>query len=124
MAARVTATEVKAVMDNCTLLDATVDIFIAAASEVVTQVLAGTTLGTVLLKEIERYFTAHMIASTLHRTTSEEKLGDASVKYTGKWDKKLESTPYGQIVLILDTSGKMASTGLREASIYVIESFD
>jgi hypothetical protein len=65
-----------------------------------------------------------MIAATLHRTTSEEKLGDASVKYTGKWDKNLDSTPYGQIVKGLDTSGKMAAIGLREVSITVIKSFD
>jgi len=122
--ARVTATEVKAIMDNCTVIDTVVDVFIEAANEVVTQTLASTTVGTVLLKSIERFYTAHMIASTLHRTTSEEKLGDASVKYTGKWDKNLDSTPYGQIVKTLDTSGKMAALGLREASIYVIESFD
>ena len=124
MAVRVTATEVKAIMDNCTVSDAIVDVFIEAANEVINQVLVDTTVGTVLLKSIERFYTAHMIASTLSRTTSEEKLGDASVKYTGKWDKNLDSTPYGQIVKGLDTSGKMASTGLREAIIYVIESFD
>ena len=122
--ARVTATEVKAIMENCVLDDLVVDVFIEAANEVVTQTLSDTTVGTVLLKSIERFYTAHMIASTLHRTTSEEKLGDASVKYTGKWDKNLDSTPYGQIVKGLDTSGKMASLGSREASIYAIKSFD
>ena len=122
--ARVTATEVKAIMENCVLDDLVVDVFIEAANEVVTQTLAGTTVGTVLLKSIERFYTAHMIAGTLHRTTSEEKLGDAAVVYTGKWDKNLDSTPYGQIVKGLDTSGKMASLGSREASIYVITSFE
>ena len=123
--ARVTATEVKEIMDNCTVSDPIVETMIGAATEVVDQAFANdTTIGTTLLKEIERWFTAHMLASTLHRQASEEKLDDAAVKYTGQWGKNLESTSYGQMVLTLDTSGKMAKLGKRSASTFAIPSFD
>jgi hypothetical protein len=121
MAYRVTATEVKEIMDSCTVTDSIVGTFIKGANEVVNTVLGTSTTE---YKEIERWLTAHMIASTLHRTTSEEKLGDASVVYTGKWGEKLSSTPYGQMVLLLDTSGKMATMGKQTATITAIESFD
>ena len=122
MAYRVTATEVKSIMDGCTTADTVVETLIKGASETVNSIFNTTDL--TLYKEIERWLTAHMLASTLARTTSEEKIGDASAKYTGKWGSKLESTPYGQMVLILDTTGKMANAGKMEASIYAVKGFD
>jgi hypothetical protein len=122
--ARVTHEEVKEIMDNCTVTDAIVDTFIGAATELITQVFTDGSVGDTLLKEIERWLTAHMIASTLSRTTSDEKLGDASVKFTGTWGKRLESTPYGQMCLVLDTSGKMANAGKMGATIYAVEEFE
>ena len=78
-----------------------------------------------MLKEIERWFVAHMIASTVWRTTAEEKVGDATIKYTGQWGKDLDSTPYGQMVKQLDKTGLMvASVGKRPASIYAVRSFE
>lgn len=126
MAILVTAIEVKAILQNSSISDPTVDVFIADADLLLKKVFADdTVLGIDLLKSIERWFTAHMLASTLIRSTSEEKLGEASVKYTGKWDKNLESTPYGQMVLQLDYTGKMAAmVGRRGANITAIQSFD
>lgn len=123
--ARVTATEVKAIMDNCTVADATVDTFILSGNLIISKVFVNdTTLGDDLLKEIERWFVAHMLASTICRTTESEKLGDASVKYTGKWDKNLDSTPYGQMAKQLDITGLLANTGKKGASMYAVTSFD
>ena len=125
MAVRVTAAEVKEIMDNCTTSDAIVNTLIGAASAVVDKVFTGDfTMTTAMLKEVERWLTAHMIASTLSRTTSDEKLGDAQVKYTGKWGEGLKSTPYGQMVLTLDVTGKMAKTGKMGVSVYAIPNFD
>jgi hypothetical protein len=121
---RVTATEVKEIMDGCTVTDAIVNTYIGASTELITQIYTDGTVGDTLLKEIERWLTAHMLASTLSRTTSEEKLGDASLLYTGKWGMRLESTPYGQMCLILDTSGKIANAGKMGASIYAVKEFD
>jgi len=125
MANRVTAAEVKQIMDSCTTSDPIVNVFIGAANEMVSSVYAtDTTMTTTMLKEVERWLSAHMIASTIHRTTSEEKLGEASVKYTGYWSQGLSSTPYGQMVLTLDVTGKFANYGKRSATIEAIKSFD
>ena len=123
--ARVTAAEVKEIIDGCTTSDVIVGVMIDAASELITQVFEDDEdIGTTLLKEIERWLTAHMLVSTLERMGSEEKVGDAQIKYTGQWGKKLESTPYGQMVLTLDTTGKMAKMGKSGASVTAITSFD
>jgi hypothetical protein len=125
MANRVTATEVKQIMDSCTTSDTVVDVFIGAANSMVTKVYeSDTEMTTTMLKDIERWLSAHMIASTVHRSTSEEKLGEASVKYTGYWSQGLSSTPYGQMVQILDVTGKFANYGKRSATIDAIKSFD
>ncbi len=123
--ARTTATEVKAIMDNCTVDDTVVDVLIISANALVTEVLGDdSTIGATLLEEIERWFTGHMLASTLCRTTTNEKIGEVSVKYTGEFRENLSSTPYGQMVMQLDFTGKMANIGKKRASMYAIPSFD
>ena len=125
MANRTTATEVKAIMENCTVSDAIVTTLINSANAIVTQVFSNDTdIGDTLLEEIERWLTAHMLASSLSRVASEEKVGDATVKYTGKWGTKLESTPYGQMVLTLDFTGKMGQLGKQAASIFAVPEFE
>ena len=123
--ARTTAAEVKEIMDNCNLDDSIVDGYILAANALVTNVLGSDiTLGTILKGQIERWFTAHMIACSTYRTATEEKVGEASIKYTGQFRENLSSTPYGQMVLQLDTTGKMANIGKKSASIYAVKSFE
>jgi hypothetical protein len=122
--ARVTATEVKAIMNGCTATDSTVGTFILASNKLITEVFEDSELGADMLKELERYLTAHIISSTYERMTSEEKLGDASVKYTGKWGDKLSSTSYGQMVMLLDTEGLLARLGKMSATITAVESFE
>jgi len=76
------------------------------------------------LTELECWLTAHMIASTLARMAAKEKIGEAEITYTGKWGDLLKSTPYGQMVLLLDTTGKIANAGKMRASMYAIPNFD
>lgn len=123
--ARTTAAEVKEIMDGCSVSDVIVTSLITAASDLVTQVFSGdTSITDTLLEEIERWLTAHMIASSLYRSTKTEGVGDASVSYTGNFGEGLKSTPYGQMVLTLDFTGKLAKVGKQVASIYAITSFD
>ena len=69
--ARTTATEVKQIMDNCDLDDAIVDVYIVGANALVTSILGDdSTIGATLLSEVEKWMTAHMIASTRWRTTT------------------------------------------------------
>ena len=124
MAIRVTATEVKAIMDNCQLTDSIINTFIIAANKLITKIFGYSATEDSIYKEFERWLTAHLIASTLERTTSIEKLGDGSVTFTGKWGEGLKSTPYGQMLLLLDTSGLLANAGKMAASITAVISFD
>ena len=122
-----TAAEVRLIMNitTATLSDAQIAPFIVAGDEIVAQVFEDDTeLTTTLLAEIKKWMVAHMIASTIHRSASEEKLGDASVKYTGKWGVGLASTPYGQMILILDFTGRMANAGKMRASIFAVKEFE
>jgi uncharacterized protein (DUF1697 family) len=119
--ARVTSAEVLAIMDNCPLTD--VDTFIEAGTLLIDSVFGATNTDG-LTKEIERWFVAHMVASTKFRTTSDEKVGDASVTYTGKWGMNLDSTPYGQMCKVLDVTGVLGNLGKMKASIYAVKGFE
>lgn len=125
MAIRVTATEVKDIMDNCQVTDTVVDIYISVASKVIDSVFSGdTTTSAELLKEIERWYSAHLIASTLERISYEEKIGDAAIIYAAKMGRGFESTPYGQALLQIDVTGKLARMGKKPASLYAIPQFE
>jgi hypothetical protein len=126
MAARVTAAEVKSILDNCTLSTPVIDSFIAGATALVDDVLGSSGLSTTTLKEIERWLAAHMISVTPvgDRLTVEEGAGSAYMKYAGLYGMGLEASSYGQMVLTLDSSGNMASLSKRKARIKSIQSFD
>lgn len=125
MAVRTNSDDVMAIMGDTTLDTDVIDSLIVAANAVVNQIfLNDTTMDSTLLTEIEKWFTAHMIASSIQRTGLIEKVGDAAITYTGKFGEKLSSTPYGQMVLTIDVSGKMAKAGKAGASMYAITSFD
>lgn len=122
--ARTTATEVKQILDDSELTDAIVDAYIIAANVLVTEALGDSGLGSTLMEEIERWLTAHMISSTRERMGKKEEAGGAKIEYTGKYGQRLSSTDYGQMVLVLDTTGKMASLGGKAVTIYAVTSFD
>jgi hypothetical protein len=121
--ARVTADEVRILFDDSELTDPVVEAFIEGATELVTEILTGSGLSAALLKEIERWIAAHMIATTLNRLAIKEGAGGASITYTGKYDRNLSSSPYGQTAMVLDTTGRMAALGGRRARIFAIPSF-
>lgn len=126
MAARVTAAEVKSIMDSITQDDPVIESFIAAGDNLVTDILGSAALSETSLKEITRWLTAHMICTTLERLGSDEKAGSASTKYNGEYRQNLSASPYGQMVLLLDTTGLLlaASAGKLPASIYAVPSFE
>jgi hypothetical protein len=122
--ARTTAAEVKQIIDT-DLSDTIVDAYIGDANALVTNVLGDdTTLGDTLKESIEKWLTAHMIASTRERMGQEEEAGSAKIKYVGKTGLNLSSTAYGQMVLTLDSTGNFASLGGKKASIYAVTSFE
>lgn len=126
MAVRTTSAEVLQIMDNCTVSTTIIDSFITSANALINKLFEYDIddMPSTLLEEMERWLTAHMIASSLQRTTDTERLGDAEVKYTGKWGENLGSTPYGQMVMTLDYSGRMKSLGKGRAGIHAVPQFD
>lgn len=122
--ARTSATEVKQIIDT-SLTDAQIDAFIAGATELVTEVIgSNTTLADALKEEIERWLTAHMIASTRERQLVSGGAGGATAVYQGKTAMGLDSTLYGQTVKTLDATGSFAALGGKSAKMIAITSFD
>lgn len=125
MANRTTALEVKQILDT-DLSDNIVKAFINTANTIVSSTLGSdTTLSATQLKEIEKWLTAHLLASTRVRQSQKDKAGDGEVTYAGKTEMGLDGTTYGQQVKILDTTGKLAQKlGKKSATITAVESFD
>lgn len=125
MATRVTATEVKEIIDT-DLADSIVETFITPANQIVTDAVgSNTSLSDAQRKEIERWLTAHLLAVTRVRQTEKEGVADASVTFQGKTAMGLDASQYGQQVKLLDTTGTIAqSLGKRGATIRAVTSFD
>ena len=125
MAVRVTAAEVKMIIDT-DLTDLVVDAFILGANVTVTEVLGSdTSITDAHKKEIERWLAAHLLAATREQQTQKAGAAGASITYQGQTGMGLNSTLYGQQVLALDTTGKMAGAMSKQrASISAVESFD
>lgn len=105
MAARVTDAEVKEVIET-DLADLTA--FITAANLTVNQHLTGLGLSTDLFKEIERWLAAHFVAMR-ERQVQSEGLLESNVTYGGKYGMGLEFSQYGQQVMLLDHTGRLAN---------------
>lgn len=102
----ITAEQVRVIMET-SLPDAQITAYIGSANTFVNSTLLGKGLSDGLLVELERWITAHMIALTAERTTRKEEAGTAKVEYAGQFGKSFEATSYGQMALVLDTSGTL-----------------
>ncbi len=117
---RTTEADVLELMDT-DLTSSQITPFLTTANVIVTDKLAGTTLSTTILEEIEKYLAAH-IASVRSKFAIEEQIGDlAKVKTGYKGGEGLQATPYGEMVLMLDTTGTMKSSYGRIVSIAAID---
>ena len=116
---RVTGDEVKEIIDT-TLTASQITPFITAANITVTSALSSTSLTAVAKKEIERWYAAHLVYIR-DPHLKKEKIGDAEdTRHVGELGKGLKSTPYGQVVLDLDTTGNMSNLGKRQSKIEAI----
>jgi hypothetical protein len=122
--ARTTVIEVSKILDNTNLDDSVLRSFINTANSLVTTYLGDSGLGETILTEIEKWWAAHLVSTTRERTAKSEKVGDVSVEYTGEFGKDLESSPYGQMVLQLDSTGILSKLGKRRVYFKAIKSFD
>lgn len=121
--ARVTVDEVKEIIDT-SLTDAQITAFITAANALVSESVTSTAIGTDQKKEIERWVTAHLIASTREQQLIEAKAGSASAKFQGQTGMMFKSTFYGQNALLLDSSNALARLGGKGIQLYAVPQFD
>ncbi len=110
MAARVTDTEVKALID----VEASRDItsLIDVANRYVDKYLLPEGLTTAELKDIELYLAAHLVALTVERGgLTSEVMGDSEQSYANVYKSGFRSTRFGQMAITLDSTGILASVG-------------
>jgi hypothetical protein len=109
MAYRVTSAEVLEIMDT-TLTEVTA--FITVANLIVTDKLGAKGLSDDLMKEIERWLSAHF-ATIKDPSSTEDKIGSSTQKKLSLFlsGEGLKGTKYGQQVLLLDPTGTLVNIG-------------
>ena len=104
--ARVTEAEVKKIVST-TLTNEEITPFLTAANVLITDILTNEGYGNSLLKEIEKWLAAHLVAIR-DPQIEKEKIGEVDATYQGKTGLGLNHTSYGQQVMVLDHHGKLA----------------
>ena len=125
MAVRTKPQEILEILpDGIGLTDITITPFINIASGIVDDI-DSTNLDSDRLKEIERWLTAHLIMITKDRqATTREKVGDAEVSFANIFGEGLKATTYGQMVMVLDTTGTISNLGKKTITMTAITSFE
>ena len=94
--------------------------FIIAANIVVTNAFANKSVDASILKEIERWLSAHF-ATVLEPSVLEEEHDEAKLKYAlPKMGDGLQASMYGKMALSLDPVGALLEIGKRSATIEAI----
>lgn len=110
MPPRTSEAEVRKILPAPAISSADLEGFITTANVMVTQVLGSdTTLLEQTKTEIEKFLTAHLMASTRAQQLAKAGGGDTRAEFQGEFGKGLESTGYGQTVKRLDVTGKLAA---------------
>jgi len=127
MSNRVTVAELRLVFDSQEP-DSVLDAFIADANMLVDEVLVPLNeLSDGRLTIIEKYLACHLLATKDRPTQASKHHTDLVIHYQGKTGMGLESTYYGQQVLMYDSTGKLAELSqptkernVKRASLYVV----
>lgn len=107
MANRAVFGDVEAILDT-ELTDSEITAYITTANLLVTQALGTSSLSTALLTQIEAYLAAHLITVTRERK-AQSTSGEGGVKFEGQTGMRLEATMYGQMAMVLDSTGNLST---------------
>lgn len=118
MAVRVTASEVKAIMVD-SVDETRITPFINSANFFVNQYLQ-TSYTEEVLKEMELWYTAHLLASTTERLPYRVEGLGTGVSYKVPNPNGIDGTAYGQQVLLLDSLGIIKDLDKERASFKAI----
>lgn len=105
---RTNVSEVKEILPT-SMDDSRIEAFIKGASAFLDATLADKGLSDTLMKEIERWMSAHMITTTSERQLEKASAGPTSTTFAGQFGKGLYSSTYGQTVVNLDSTGTLKS---------------
>ena len=119
MTNRVTGSEVISIFIDTDLSAAQMEFFITPANLLITEHLSDSSLSDALLKELERWLSAHF-AATYNKRRKSEGLGDASETYDGSTGFGLDFTSYGQQVRLLDPTGILSGIGKQVVKLLVV----
>ncbi len=103
MANRVLAADVFAIIDTSLT---SIDVFINTAHRLVEGYLGASGLDEATLTDIELYLSAHVLSVNDQRVKSTG-VDVLSESYQGQWGFGLKGTSYGQMAILLDTSGTL-----------------
>lgn len=120
MALRTDLNTVKAIIDTA-LNDSDLLRLMNQANVIVTRKLGSEGLVSGVLKDIETWLTAHLIALGKERQPEEEKVGDIWLVYKENPDGFFQQTTFGQTVLFLDSSGVLARSAKAKVKIRAIK---
>lgn len=119
MGIRVTDHEVQLILGAESGTD--VQIYIDVASRMVDEVFSGSSLSTKRLADIELYLAAHLGALTEEGGgVTLQRTGQSSVQYAQLQGDKLKLTRFGQMALLLDTTGVLEASNKEKARLQFI----
>ena len=111
---RITVADLIEIYDT-ELTDAQLAAFVNSAHYLIQANLLSVGLSETILTEIHKYLAAHY-ASLRDQRIQQEKVAEISKTYQGKTNMYLESTSYGQMAVMMDTSGTLANLGEEPAT--------
>ena len=116
---RVTVAEVRLIIDT-ERTDPQVTAYIGTGSVFVDALLLDKGLTEPQLKEIERWLSAHFIATAMERQAIHQKAGPAEQRFSDIFSKGLNNTTFGQAAIALDTSGTLLALDRRNMILKAI----
>lgn len=115
---RITPTDVTDIIDT-DLSDTRLGSFIAGAHQAVQAQLKDAGLDEELLKEIERWLSAHYVTA-FERQAIQEKAGPVEQRFSDAFGMGLDSSTYGQTAKSLDPTGRLAVLGKKTIQLISI----
>ena len=110
MAARTSVGQVTELVETSIPADTITGNFIATANAIVNEQLVGKGISDDMLERIEMYLAAHLVTLSEERGgITRDRMGDSDTSYAQIYGSGLNSTRFGQIAVLMDTTGTLAS---------------
>ncbi len=117
----ITASDVKKILDT-NIADDSIIAYITTAGMIIDTAYEGEAVADGYKDEMQKWLTAHLIASTQSYPVTREEADGVAVTYQAmQTGKGLEMTAYGQHVLMMDVKGKLSGIMGKKASMRTVK---